>query len=124
MKDVNQKEKINSAKSVSFDNQDGQKVSLYAGAANFGLPLNLGLKVKQNIDINIICSLVTKYFYFIKVVARIAIANPVKGCETLINPNVVKEKIVLVERGDCMFIEKVNFKNLYLFHFFLILILA
>ncbi|XP_060850519.1 ER degradation-enhancing alpha-mannosidase-like protein 3 [Rhopalosiphum padi] len=84
MKDVNQKEKINSAKSVSFDNQDGQKVSLYAGAANFGLPLNLGLKV----------------------VARIAIANPVKGCETLINPNVVKEKIVLVERGDCMFIEK------------------
>ncbi|CAH1736864.1 ER degradation-enhancing alpha-mannosidase-like protein 3 [Aphis gossypii] len=84
MKDVNQKEKINSAKSVSFDNQDGQKVSLYAGAANFGLPLNLGLKV----------------------VARIAIANPVKGCETLINPNDVKEKIVLVERGDCMFIEK------------------
>lgn len=45
MKDVNQKEKVNSAKSVSFDNQDGQKVSLYAGAANFGLPLNLGLKV-------------------------------------------------------------------------------
>jgi len=43
-------------------------------------------------------------------VARIAIANPVKGCETLINPNVVKEKIVLVERGDCMFIEKVNLK--------------
>jgi len=84
MKDVNQKEKINSAKSVSFDNQDGQKISLYAGAANFGLPLNLGLKV----------------------VARIAIANPVKGCETLINPSVVKEKIVLVERGDCMFIEK------------------
>ncbi|XP_060872918.1 ER degradation-enhancing alpha-mannosidase-like protein 3 [Metopolophium dirhodum] len=84
MKDVNQKEKINSAKSVSFDDQDGQKMSLYAGAANFGLPLNLGHKVA----------------------ARIAIANPVKGCETLINPGVVKEKIVLVERGDCMFIEK------------------
>lgn len=45
MKDTNQKEKINSAKSVSFENLDGQKVSLYAGAANFGLPLNLGLKV-------------------------------------------------------------------------------
>lgn len=43
MKDVNQK--VNTAKSVSFENQDGQKVSLYAGAANFGLPLNLGLKV-------------------------------------------------------------------------------
>jgi mannosidase alpha-like ER degradation enhancer 3 len=57
---------------------------LYAGAANFGLALNLGLKIS----------------------ARIAIADPVKGCETLINPNVVKEKIVLVERGDCMFIEK------------------
>lgn len=84
MKDVNQKEKINSAKSVSFDDQDGQKMSLYAGAANFGLPLNLGHKVA----------------------ARIAIANPVKGCETLINPGAVKEKIVLVERGDCMFIEK------------------
>lgn len=26
----------------------------------------------------------------------------------LTNPSVVKEKIVLVERGDCMFIEKVN----------------
>lgn len=49
MKDVNQKEKINSAKSVSFNNEDGQKMSLYAGAANFGLPLNLGLKVSQNI---------------------------------------------------------------------------
>lgn len=48
MKDVNQKEKVNSAKSVSFDNQDGQKVSLYAGAANFGLPLNLGLKVRKS----------------------------------------------------------------------------
>lgn len=46
MKDISQKEKINSAKSVSFDNQDGQKISLYAGAANFGLALNLGLKVK------------------------------------------------------------------------------
>lgn len=45
MKDANQKDKINTAKSVSFDNQDGQKISLYAGAANFGLPLNLGLTV-------------------------------------------------------------------------------
>jgi len=48
MKDINQKEKINTAKSVSFENQDGKKISLYAGAANFGLPLNLGLKVIQN----------------------------------------------------------------------------
>lgn len=47
MKDINQKEKINSAKSVSFENQDGKKISLYAGAANFGLPLNLGLKVRK-----------------------------------------------------------------------------
>lgn len=46
MKDVNQKEKINSAKSVSFYDQDGQKMSLYAGAANFGRSLNLGQKVK------------------------------------------------------------------------------
>lgn len=46
MKDVNQKEKFNSARSVSFENADGQTVSLYAGAANFGMPLNLGLKVK------------------------------------------------------------------------------
>ncbi|VVC41997.1 Hypothetical protein CINCED_3A009453 [Cinara cedri] len=84
MKDVTQKEKINSAKSVSFENQDGQTISLYAGAANFGLPLNLGLKV----------------------MTRIVFANPVKGCETLSNPSVVKGKIVLVERGDCMFIEK------------------
>lgn len=46
MKDVNQKEKFNSARSVSFDNQDGQKVSLFAGAANFGMQLNFGLKVR------------------------------------------------------------------------------
>lgn len=46
MKDIHQKEKVNSAKSVSFENQDGKKVSLFAGAANFGLALNLGLKVK------------------------------------------------------------------------------
>jgi len=65
MKDVNQKEKINSAKSVSFDNQDGQKVSLYAGAANFGLPLNLGLKVRQNIDINIMHYMFISYQLFL-----------------------------------------------------------
>lgn len=47
MKDVSQKEKVNSAKSVSFENQEGQTVSLYAGAANFGLSLNLGLKVSM-----------------------------------------------------------------------------
>jgi len=64
MKDVNQKEKINSAKSVSFDNQDGKKVSLYAGAANFGLPLNLGLKVRQNIDMNIIHYMFFNYHIF------------------------------------------------------------
>lgn len=61
-------------------------------------------------------------FNFVKVVARIAIANPVKGCETLINPGVVKEKIVLVERGDCMFIEKVSlitYINFILLLFFL-----
>lgn len=46
MKDINQKEKTNSAKSVSFNNHDGKKVSLYAGAANFGLALNLGLTVR------------------------------------------------------------------------------
>lgn len=65
MKDVNQKEKINSAKSVSFDNQDGQKVSLYAGAANFGLPLNLGLKVRQNIYMNIIHYMINSYQKFL-----------------------------------------------------------
>lgn len=65
MKDVNQKEKINSAKSVSFDNQDGQKVSLYAGAANFGLPLNLGLKVRLNIDINIMHFMFISYQLFL-----------------------------------------------------------
>lgn len=65
MKDVNQKEKINSAKSVSFDNQDGQKVSLYAGAANFGLPLNLGLKVRQNIYMNIIHYMINNYQKFL-----------------------------------------------------------
>jgi len=64
MKDVNQKEKIHSAKSVSFENQDGKTISLYAGAANFGLLLNLGLKVRKNV-IYIRCSLFVTYIYIL-----------------------------------------------------------
>lgn len=64
MKDINPKEKINSAKSVSFDNEDGEKISLYAGAANFGLPLNLGLTVKENI-LCFTISLILIYVYML-----------------------------------------------------------
>lgn len=42
---TDRKKKINFFKAVSFDNQYGQMVSLYAGDANFNLALDFGHEV-------------------------------------------------------------------------------
>ncbi|KAF8381581.1 hypothetical protein PRIPAC_70723 [Pristionchus pacificus] len=41
-----------------------------------------------------------------QVSSRITIANPLRACSILTNPKEVKDAIVIVERSDCMFIEK------------------
>ncbi|VEN55361.1 unnamed protein product [Callosobruchus maculatus] len=43
-----------------------------------------------------------------KVTAKAVIVHPFKGCEDLRVPDLVKDKIAIMERGDCMFIDKVR----------------
>jgi len=40
--------------------------------------------------------------------AEVAVAEPFRACEALINAAELVNKIVIVERGDCMFVDKVN----------------
>lgn len=35
-------------------------------------------------------------------------ATPLRACEQLKNEGEIRGKIVIIERGDCMFIEKVS----------------
>ncbi|XP_067662725.1 ER degradation-enhancing alpha-mannosidase-like protein 3 isoform X1 [Haliotis asinina] len=37
---------------------------------------------------------------------QLAIASPFKACSPMVNPQAVQGKIVLLERGDCMFVDK------------------
>lgn len=39
-------------------------------------------------------------------------ADPLRACEQPHNKAEIKDKIVIIERGDCMFIEKVKFNFL------------
>ena len=39
---------------------------------------------------------------------QIAFADPLRACLPLKNAEMLKNKIVIVERGDCMFIDKVR----------------
>nr|CAI5841599.1 unnamed protein product [Callosobruchus analis] len=43
-----------------------------------------------------------------KVTAKAVIVHPFKGCEDLRVPDLVKDRIAIMERGDCMFIDKVR----------------
>lgn len=69
-------------------NKDGPKSitvkTLPAGPAQFGLQLKDGIIVD----------------------GKLAIAKPYKACGTLENAAEVKGKIVLLERGDCLFVDK------------------
>lgn len=43
----------------------------------------------------------------VKVVARLAIGKPFRMCKDPVNPAELRQKIVIIQRGDCMFVEKV-----------------
>jgi len=72
-------------KQVSFTDLDGASVVLQAGPAQFGPTLGGQVRVS----------------------GEIVIANDIKACaNSQQNGESMKDKIVLVERGECMFIEK------------------
>lgn len=74
---------------VSFEirQPDGttKDVVLKAGPAQFGLDL------KDDI----------------KVMARLAVGQPFRMCRDPVNESELRQKIVIIQRGDCMFVEKV-----------------
>ncbi|GLH04275.1 alpha-1,2-Mannosidase [Gryllus bimaculatus] len=41
-----------------------------------------------------------------KVTGRLTVADPLRACSDLINPERLKKRIVIMERGDCMFVDK------------------
>ena len=45
--------------------------------------------------------------FTVQVQAEVAVAEPFRACEPLINAGELVNKIVIVERGDCMFVDKV-----------------
>lgn len=71
------------AKLISYVIADQEKV-LFAGPAQFGRELVNGFSVT----------------------GKVVIGNPIKGCSAATNAQEFWGKIVLVERGDCMFVEK------------------
>ena len=46
-------------------------------------------------------------FVCCQVTGRVGVAHPLRACEPLINPEWLRGRIGIVERGDCMFVEKV-----------------
>jgi len=46
--------------------------------------------------------------FSVQVEAGVTVAEPMRACEPLINAAELIGKIVVVERGDCMFVEKVR----------------
>lgn len=43
----------------------------------------------------------------VKVVAHLAIGKPFRMCRDPVNEGELRQKIVIIQRGDCMFVEKV-----------------
>ncbi|KAK7576581.1 hypothetical protein V9T40_012867 [Parthenolecanium corni] len=73
----------NIPQSVSFS-AGNKTVVLSAGPANFGKILRSNEKVS----------------------AVVSVATPLRACEPLRNPDELRGRIVIVERGECMFVEK------------------
>ncbi|XP_075228834.1 ER degradation enhancer, mannosidase alpha-like 2 isoform X1 [Lycorma delicatula] len=69
--------------SIYFMSQD-ELITLSAGPAHFGRQL----RGSDNVS------------------ARVGVANPLRACDTLTNPEWLRGRIAIVERGDCMFVEK------------------
>lgn len=64
-----------------------QKVTLLAGPAHFGPDLHS----------------------FNKVTGKVVFTYPLAACTDLLNTDKLVNKIVIMNRGDCMFMEKVRF---------------
>lgn len=45
----------------------------------------------------------------LQVSATVSVATPLRACEPLQNSDTLQGRIVVVERGECMFVEKVSF---------------
>ncbi|KAI4470720.1 er degradation-enhancing alpha-mannosidase-like protein 2 [Holotrichia oblita] len=70
--------------SMKYNNGEIQTITVPAGPSHFGKNL-------KNDD---------------KVVAKTIIIHPFRGCADLLQGNTIKGKIAIMERGDCMFVEK------------------
>lgn len=44
----------------------------------------------------------------LQVKGRIGVADPLRVCGDLLNPEHLRGRIAIMERGDCMFVEKVS----------------
>ena len=53
--------------------------------------------------------MIISYFLllFFQISAEISVGEPYKGCATLSNADDLKHRIAVLERGECMFIDKV-----------------
>uniref|UniRef100_A0A1S4MY25 alpha-1,2-Mannosidase n=1 Tax=Pediculus humanus subsp. corporis TaxID=121224 RepID=A0A1S4MY25_PEDHC len=71
--------------SVVFE-KNGQMISIAAGPAHFGKDLSGGMRVT----------------------AKVGVADPIQACESLSNSDRLKGRIVIIQRGDCMFVSKVR----------------
>jgi mannosidase alpha-like ER degradation enhancer 3 len=43
----------------------------------------------------------------LQVKGRVGVADPLRVCGDLLNPQRLRGRIAILERGDCMFVEKV-----------------
>nr|CAD7261104.1 unnamed protein product [Timema shepardi] len=73
-----------SPQAVVFKGEKGADIVISAGPAHFGRELK-GDK---------------------KVVGRVGVADPLRVCSELVHPERIKGRVVIMERGDCMFIDK------------------
>lgn len=39
---------------------------------------------------------------------HVGVADPLRVCADIVNPEHIKGRVAVVERGDCMFVEKVS----------------
>lgn len=46
--------------------------------------------------------------YVLQVKGRVGVADPLRVCEDVLNPEHIRGRVAIVERGDCMFVEKVR----------------
>ena len=68
------------------DSNPPKEVTLLAGPAHFGQVLQDSKKVSS----------------------KLAQADPIVACSDLVDPEALKDKIAVIMRGDCVFVEKVK----------------